>query len=391
MIVAIADDFSGASEIAGIGWRYGLSTEVQLHFDIESNADLVVIDADTRSQNKVEAIARTNELAEKIKKSGHEVMLFKKVDSVLRGHIVEEINALQKYFHFEKVLLLPANPSRSRKIISGNYFVNGVPLDQTVFARDPDFPAETSSIEQIISGKQTILPHIHLKQNDALPIGKLITGDTESKEDIKNYIKQTNDKDLCCGGAECFEAYLEKKGFIDKTSTIKKHFLWPRYTLIISGSTVKEQFDHGDLKENLFASLSIPGKWQGEEFIFTSQEEKGWHAEVLNFLQQQRVVFVSINHEIKKIKGAGKFSSYFARLVKFISQKIGRQNLHLAITGGATASDIIKIEGHSFQVKQEIAPGIVTLVSKESKELFTVKPGSYLWPSEFIKTLVNNK
>src|SRR5688572_21162651 len=177
MIVAIADDFSGASEIAGIGWRYGLSTEVQLTFDLERNADLMVIDADTRSQNRIEAIEKTNALAEKIKKFSREQTLFKKVDSVFRGHIVDEINTLQKHFHFERVLLLPANPERGRKIISGHYLVNGVPLSQTVFASDPDFPASSSSVEQILSGHQSILPHAHLAQNATLPIGKLITGD----------------------------------------------------------------------------------------------------------------------------------------------------------------------------------------------------------------------
>lgn len=389
MIVAIADDFSGASEIAGIGWRYGLSTEVQLTFDIKSNADLVVIDADTRSQNRAEAINRTKALAEKLKTSVGEVTLFKKVDSVFRGHIVDEINALHKAFHFERVLLLPANPARGRKIISGEYFVNSIPLDQTVFANDPHFPAHSSSVEKIISGKETILPHVHLAQTDKLPIGKLITGDTESKKDIKNYINQTTGNDLCCGGAECFEAYLEKRGYADKNSIGKRNFLWPPYTLIISGSTVKDQFNRDDLKENFFPSLSLPGQWQGEGFILQSEEEAAWHAEVLHSLKENKVVAIPIDHEIKRIKGPENFSTYFTTLVNFISQKIGRQNLHLAITGGATASDIIKNEALSFEVKQEIAPGIVTLVNK-SKELFTVKPGSYLWPSEFIKSLINN-
>ena len=390
MIVTIADDFSGASEIAGIGWRYGLSTEVQLTFDIESNADLVVIDADTRSQGKIDAIEKINALAKELRNSGHEIALFKKVDSVFRGHIVDEINTLQKHFHFERVLLLPANPARGRKIISGHYLVNGIPLDQTVFASDPHFPASSSSVEQIISGHQTILSHEHLKQNDALPLGKLITGDTGSKEDIKNYINQTNNKDLCCGGAECFEAYLEKKGFVDKSSTNKRTFIWPPYTLIISGSTVKDQFDQHS-NENLFPLLSLPGHWQGEQFILNPVEEATWHAEVLSYLRQHKVIAIAIDHEVKRIKGAGNFSAYFVGLINFISENIGRQNIHLAITGGATASDIIKNEALSFEVKQEIAPGVVTLLSKQSKELFTVKPGSYLWPSEFIKTLLTNE
>ena len=62
MLIVIADDFSGAAEIGGIGWRYGLNAEVQLTFDPRSNADLIVIDADTRSLTKDDAIMKTESL-----------------------------------------------------------------------------------------------------------------------------------------------------------------------------------------------------------------------------------------------------------------------------------------------------------------------------------------
>ena len=45
MILVFIDDLTGAAEIAGIGHRYGLRSEV--HFDIPevAEADVVVIDA----------------------------------------------------------------------------------------------------------------------------------------------------------------------------------------------------------------------------------------------------------------------------------------------------------------------------------------------------------
>ncbi len=394
MIVVIADDFSGASEIAGIGWRYGLSTEVQLEFNPASNANLIVVDADTRSQNSGEAIQRTNDLSKRLKDCGRPIALFKKVDSVFRGYIFDEINTLHKHFHFDRVLLLPANPSRNRKIISGQYIVNDIPLDKTVFASDPHFPASTSFVEKIIAGYQTILPHVHLEQNDTLPIGKLITGDVISREDIKHYVKQTSGADLCCGGAECFEAYLENKGYVKQHNERlnKTDLMWPSYTLIISGSTVREQFGHDDAKENLFPLLSLPGQWKEDEFVLERNDEEAWHREVYDCLHKHNLVAVAVNQEVKRInKASDNFSNYFARLVNYISEKTGKENIHLAITGGETALEIIKNEGLSFKVHQEIAPGIVTLASKQPKKLFTVKPGSYLWPSEFIKSLIRQQ
>jgi hypothetical protein len=106
-------------------------------------------------------------------------------------------------------------------------------------------------------------------------------------------------------------------------------------------------------------------------------------------LNQHKVVAIAINQEVKRINTAtNNFSNYFTRLVDYISQKLGRENIHLAITGGATALDILKNKGQRLNVKKEIAPGIVTMVNEQSKELFTVKPGSYLWPAPFIKNFI---
>ena len=62
MLVVLADDFSGAAEIGGIGHRYGLNTEIQLTLDTISTADLVVLDTDTRSLNVTEAYNKISEI-----------------------------------------------------------------------------------------------------------------------------------------------------------------------------------------------------------------------------------------------------------------------------------------------------------------------------------------
>ena len=106
---------------------------------------------------------------------------------------------------------------------------------------------------------------------------------------------------------------------------------------------------------------------------------------------QYQVVAISVNHEVKQVNGAAEiFSNHFIRLMHYISGKHGRGNIHFALTGGATASAIISKEGITgLKVKKEIAPGIVTLINEQTRELFTVKPGSYLWPASFAESLKN--
>ena len=55
MIVVIADDLSGAAELAGAALRHGLSAEVQTVFFPDTNADVVCVDTDSRLLPPAEA------------------------------------------------------------------------------------------------------------------------------------------------------------------------------------------------------------------------------------------------------------------------------------------------------------------------------------------------
>jgi uncharacterized protein YgbK (DUF1537 family) len=52
MIAVIADDFTGAAELAGISLRYGLTVSVCLHDEISTDADVLIISTDSRSLKK---------------------------------------------------------------------------------------------------------------------------------------------------------------------------------------------------------------------------------------------------------------------------------------------------------------------------------------------------
>ena len=68
MVIVLADDFSGAAEIGGIGHRYGLRTEVQLSLDLSTAADLVVLDTNTRSLGEGEAAKKIFDTGTALKK-----------------------------------------------------------------------------------------------------------------------------------------------------------------------------------------------------------------------------------------------------------------------------------------------------------------------------------
>jgi hypothetical protein len=393
MLVVIADDFSGAAEMAGIGHRYGLTTAIQLRVDPRLHAELLVIDTNSRSLDKAAAIRKMQDLADDLKKLHGPVRLFKKVDSVMRGHIAAEIDVLQQELGYDRVLLLPANPGRGRKIISGVYEINEITLEKTVFANDPDFPVISPAIEILLKRNDLHLPHIHITQNTSLPPASFITGDIESATDLKNYLEHTGEKDLCCGAAECFEAYLDNLGYTSRSNRLSAS---PQtklpFTLIINGSTVKNQYEKELFSRLNIPQLSLPGEWQNDQFKLEEEDAGKWHIQVLELLHRHSIVAIAIDHPVNQSRGGQEiFSPYFVKLMHYISGKIARSTIHFCLTGGATASAIIGRTGmDSLKVKEETAPSIVTLTG-DGEGLFTVKPGSYAWPQSFLENLSNQQ
>src|SRR5262245_40838884 len=143
MIGVISDDLTGAAELGAVGLRYGLEAEIVVQGQPTGNAELVCIDTSSRSSPPEEAAQRVV-LASRVLKTAGTSWIYKKVDSVLRGHVLTELEALMKELGLASALLVPANPLLGRVIRDGRYYVRGKPIDQTEFANDPEYPRKTS-------------------------------------------------------------------------------------------------------------------------------------------------------------------------------------------------------------------------------------------------------
>src|SRR6185436_8671733 len=139
MIAVITDDLTGAAELAGISLRYGLKVSVCLNDEVAPGVDVLILDTNSRSLKKEEALKVNAEAAKKIVqlKPG---FIYKKIDSVLRGYVVDELKAQAQVAGFNKVFILPANPSLGRTIENVEYFIEGKRINETGFVSDPEFP-----------------------------------------------------------------------------------------------------------------------------------------------------------------------------------------------------------------------------------------------------------
>src|SRR5690242_8398573 len=109
-LLVIADDFSGAAEIAGIALRHGLPATILRNTTTRtpSSTPITILDTDSRALPPTQA-------AEKVRQAlhsfPHHTLLFKKIDSVLRGPVVAEIDAALAATGRTSAIVLPANPS----------------------------------------------------------------------------------------------------------------------------------------------------------------------------------------------------------------------------------------------------------------------------------------
>jgi uncharacterized protein YgbK (DUF1537 family) len=116
-ILVIADDFTGAAEIGGIAHLFGLSVNLQTSPSDagEQKDDVVVLDTNSRSLKPHEAFNLIKTQLAHLNLSGFD-FIYKKVDSVLRGPIVHEINAILSTTDLNQTVLVSANPSKGRII-----------------------------------------------------------------------------------------------------------------------------------------------------------------------------------------------------------------------------------------------------------------------------------
>ncbi|GAA3483076.1 four-carbon acid sugar kinase family protein [Streptomyces yanii] len=127
-VVALADDLSGAAETAcALGGPVRLSLNAADVTETAAAHDLVV-DLNTRHLPPAEAayVVRT---ALRAAQAGPPRLLYKKIDSQLRGNLAAEAAAYAE--GAKAVVIAPALPAARRTVTGGVVHVNGVPLHRT--------------------------------------------------------------------------------------------------------------------------------------------------------------------------------------------------------------------------------------------------------------------
>ncbi len=380
MIVVVADDMTGAAEIAGVCLRYGLRVAFATEVTSLPEADVLVIATDTRSMELKDAIRETGRLLTRLKKAGV-TSIFKKTDSVIRGHVLAELEVALDVFEKEKVLLISANPATGRTVANGIYYVNGIPLNETSFASDPDFPATFSEVEKLLADRY----HPDISATLGLSLTEIISvPDASSRADMEEQALQLTKNVLPAGSAAFFEAFLRVQ-FPGKGRIFLKNFKFRGKQLIVCGSA------HANSREFVRESGSngIPvvemppilhSRYAQEEDVNV------WADEILKQFAQCDKVIVTVGGRLISFEESSRVLK--ERVARAVNKVLSWIHIdELLIEGGATAFAIVREAGFtSFTPVTELGNGVVRMKVSGKEEMFmTNKPGSYLWPENLFR------
>ena len=390
MICVIADDFTGAAEIGGVALRYGLRVEVQSTFHADTDVDLICVDADTRWRTPAEAARRTAQVAN-LCRAAEFTQIFKKVDSVLRGQVASELAALMDAFGKARAVLVPANPSLGRKIVDGEYQIKRVPLHQTSFAQDPEYPATTSNVRSILGPAKDMSVCI-LRTDQEMPAQGIIIGEAGSHADVVHWAHRLDRFTVPAGAAEFFGAFLETNGFVLIKHNPNLDAATRGNALFVCGSISEYSRSFCRRCEQCgIPVLRMPMDLFDVNVPPESSIEK-WVAATVRALEDHTEVMVAIDRPLCRDPGLPqRLSSYVGTAVQQILQR--RAIDLIFVEGGATAVALIRQLGwQRMRARHELAPGVVCLQAEgTSGPLLTMKPGSYAWSDEMCAPIRDNR
>ena len=422
-IAVIADDFTGANDTALQFQLRGAETKIFLGNEIKnsSNEGGVVWAVSTESRNvspetAYEKIIKKLDILKNNKDIDH---IYKKIDSTLRGNIAVEVKAILEYLEYDAAIIAPAFPSEGRTTIGGYQLLNGVPLERTEVARDPNAPVIDSHIPTLL--KKQLKPEfenlvgyitfstvikgagpIMMELNKLIENGKkLIVIDALSVTDLEQIVlayKKSSYKLLPVGSAALAQVlgntWLEESDkFIDeiKTPNLPK--------LVISGSAT-------NITAKQIEKLESNGGFDNISFIPLTNEDilSGVNdtliEKAVSKLNTSDIVVIhtsylvdnfdgfsddSVNENLTRESFISKITGFLAELTKQITD---RKEVILIMLGGETSYKCCEAVGvDELKIVDEVSHAIA--LSTDYKNRFFVAKSGNLGDSDTLIDILN--
>ncbi len=258
--VVIDDDPTGSQTVNNclLLLKWDCSTLVK---GFESKSNLFFILANTRSLPENDAKLTIEEICNNLKTAiaslayKEEIIFISRGDSTLRGHNFLEPSALNSFLGpFDATFHIPAFIEGKRLTINGSHFVDKIPINKTIFAKDKIFGYETSDVKNLLFQKSKSQINLDDIQNLLLSDIESLNGE-ENNVVFKKLKNLKNNKHVIVD----IENYSQLKKFslIIKNLTKQKKFLFRTAASFISSISEKKSVPQNEI---FFSNLRIRNK-----------------------------------------------------------------------------------------------------------------------------------
>ena len=158
---AIADDFTGATDLAGLLARSGVAVALRMGIPSEPPADtapIEIIALKCRTSPVADAVAETRAALAWLRRAGAQRFFWKycsTFDSTPHGNIGPVAEALMADLGTDQTIYCPAFPENGRSIFMGNLFVGEQPLSESPMKDHPLTPMRDSNLMRLLAPQVT--------------------------------------------------------------------------------------------------------------------------------------------------------------------------------------------------------------------------------------------
>ncbi len=256
---AIADDFTGATDLAGLLARSGV--EVSLRIGVPQHppaatAPLEIIALKCRTAPVDEAVTEATAALDWLRNAGARRFFWKycsTFDSTPRGNIGPVSEALMQALASDQTIYCPAFPENGRSIFMGNLFVGEQPLAESPMKDHPLTPMRESNLMRLLTPQVTKLVglanrHIVARGPDALQqkLAQLrsngiahVVVDAVANDDLQVIAQACCNMVFLTGGSAVampLPAIWLQQGLLQNSDTTLLHRVDDGSTIILSGS-----------------------------------------------------------------------------------------------------------------------------------------------------------
>lgn len=298
-LLIVADDFTGALDTGVQFAARGAVTQVvtDLGYDlsqISQDIQVLVVDAETRHYTPEKA----HDILFSIAKQAKDCKVpyfYKKTDSALRGNVGAELTAVMDAAGIDAIPFLPALPSMGRTTENGVHYIQGVPVADSVFGKDPFEPVRHSRLCEVL-GEQSSKSVI----SDSVGVYDLTTPgihvlDARTQDDLVNAAKGLGRENLTyCAGCAGFGTVLaDFLGFNGKAASLPK---LDAPLLVVCGSVNQVTINQLETAESHgFPRVQLKPEKKLEEAWLGSDDCKAVVSQILDYTKSNRCVMLDAN------------------------------------------------------------------------------------------------